>query len=191
MPNFKRVPLSEITPDEKNANQGTERGKAALDTSLQKYGAGRSILLDSENRIIAGNQTFASAGELGFENVLVVETDGTEIIAVKRKDLNLDEKAARELAYADNRVSQMNLFFNKEQLREDWENPELELGAFFNEREIDFFTSNEEESLWQEEEEETEVKVKDYALKVQFSNQEERDKLAEQLQEEGYIVSVR
>ena len=193
MSEIKKVSINEITPDDHNANMGSQRGKSSLDASLQRYGAGRSILLDRNNRIIAGNQTFASAGELGFEDVIVVESDGKSLVAVKRTDLDLNDKDGREMAYADNRVSQQNLSWNPEVLKEDWENPELELGAFFNEREIEFFTSTEEESLWPEEEEEEEKPktLNDWSLKVQCESQEARDNLAETLQAEGYYIIIK
>lgn len=40
--------------DGKNANRGTERGRKALGVSLTRYGAGRLILLDKKDRVIAG-----------------------------------------------------------------------------------------------------------------------------------------
>lgn len=49
--------IDSLKPDRRNANKGTERGRAALESSLQKYGAGRSILLDKHGNIIAGNKT--------------------------------------------------------------------------------------------------------------------------------------
>jgi hypothetical protein len=38
--------LNDLTQDPNNANLGTERGASLLETSLSKYGAGRSILAD-------------------------------------------------------------------------------------------------------------------------------------------------
>ena len=48
--------LSDLTLDAKNANRGTQRGLKALTDSLQKYGAGRSILVDKDGNVIAGNK---------------------------------------------------------------------------------------------------------------------------------------
>ena len=166
---------------------GTERGKSALDSSLQRYGAGRSILLDKNNRIIAGNQTFSSAGELGFENVVVVESDGKSIIAVKRTDLDLDEKEGREMAYADNRVGQLNLQFSPEVLKEDFESGELELGPFFTESEIESFTKK-EEGEWVEEPENLVAPEMNLRLKVDCSNSEQKEELALRLESEGFRV---
>jgi hypothetical protein len=41
--------------------------------------------------------------------VLVIQTDGTKLVAVQRTDLDLDEKQAQEMAIADNRAAQVSL----------------------------------------------------------------------------------
>ena len=86
--------LSDLTPDPNNANKGTERGNSALEASLQQYGAGRSILLDKNDTIIAGNKTAEMAGQLGMMNVKVVETPGDELVAGRRTDLDLETDAS-------------------------------------------------------------------------------------------------
>lgn len=103
--------IKELVPDDKNANKGTEKGRKALDKSLHKYGAGRSILIDKNNRIIAGNKTAEQAEVVGIDDVVIVETDGTKLVAVKRTDLDLDsdDGKARELAVYDNRVGELDL----------------------------------------------------------------------------------
>ena len=78
--------------------------------STRNYGAGRSILIDKHGRIIAGNKTAEHAGSIGLEDVIVVKTDGTQLVAVQRTDLDLKtDKAAKELAIADNRTGQVSL----------------------------------------------------------------------------------
>lgn len=100
-----------LTPDSGNANAGTERGAAMLETSLRKYGAGRSILLDKAGRVIAGNKTLQQASDIGIDDVLIVHTTGDKLVAVQRDDLDLadDDTGARALAYADNRTSEIDL----------------------------------------------------------------------------------
>ena len=80
--------LSDLTGDPHNANRGTSRGLAALDRSLRDYGAGRSVLIDRAGRVIAGNKTVERARELGL-GLRIVSTDGQELIAVQRQDLDL------------------------------------------------------------------------------------------------------
>ena len=128
--------LSDLTPDPNNANKGTERGNSALEASLQQYGAGRSILLDKNDTIIAGNKTAEMAGQIGIENVRVVETAGDELVAVKRIDLDLETDAsAREMAYADNRTSELSLDWDSNALLNDIENG-IDVSKFFSDNEI-------------------------------------------------------
>lgn len=86
----RKARISDLTPDHANANKGTERGRYALEASLRQYGAGRSILLDKNGRIIAGNKTAEVAADVGLDDVLIVQTDGKQIVAVQRTDLDID-----------------------------------------------------------------------------------------------------
>lgn len=94
--------IEDLIPDPKNANKGTERGLAMVEDSLRNYGAGRSILVDKDGVVIAGNKCLEAAAELNLP-VRVVKTDGHELVVVQREDLDLDDgDKARQLAYADN-----------------------------------------------------------------------------------------
>ena len=112
--------IEDLRPDEKNANRGTERGLGMLEDSLRKYGAGRSILVDKDGVVIAGNKTLESAVDLGFA-IRLVKTDGQELVVVQREDLDLESEdgKARGLAYTDNRSSQVGLDWNVEQIVAD------------------------------------------------------------------------
>jgi DNA modification methylase len=125
--------IQELTLDKKNANRGTKRGAKMLDRSLGEYGAGRSVLLDRAGNIIAGNQTIAAAKRAGRKEVVVVESDGSAIIAVKRTDLDINSSKARALAIADNRTSEVGLEWDPEILR--GLAPE-DLGEMFSEAEL-------------------------------------------------------
>ena len=133
----RRTDYSGIKPDVKNANKGTERGRYMVEASLRETGAGRSILLDKDGRIIAGNKTFEAASDIGLP-VRVVETDGTELVAVKRTDLDLDDDTgtARKLAYYDNRAAQVGLDWDAEQMLADL-GAGLDLSAMFRQDELD------------------------------------------------------
>ncbi|MHC4361440.1 MAG: ParB N-terminal domain-containing protein, partial [Planctomycetota bacterium] len=73
--------IEELTPDRRNANKGTQPGLRALDKSLRELGAGRSILVDKNGEIIAGNKTTERAADIGIEDVIIVPTDGTKLVA--------------------------------------------------------------------------------------------------------------
>ncbi len=115
----KIVKLAELRPDPKNANRGTERGFAMLDASLREDGAGRGILLDKDGVVIAGNKTLERAADLGFDEVIVVPTDGRQLVATQRMDVDLDTEQGRRMAYRDNRIGEVDLAWDAEQLLAD------------------------------------------------------------------------
>lgn len=94
--------IDDLTPDAGNFNRHTEFGQKLLEDSLRKFGAGRSVLVDKDGNIIAGNGVVETAASIGLDKIKVVETDGTELVVVRRKDLELDSPEGRELALADN-----------------------------------------------------------------------------------------
>lgn len=110
--------IESLIPDNKNFNKGTEYGDRLMDESLRRFGLGRSILIDKNNRIIAGNKTAEKAADIGFTDVLVVEVDGNQLVAVKRKDIDLDTSKGRELALADNATGKANLSWDEKMIAE-------------------------------------------------------------------------
>jgi len=128
--------LSDLIPDHANANKGTERGRSALEASLRQFGAGRSILIDKNGRIIAGNKTVETAADVGLDDVLIVQTDGKQIVAVQRTDLDIDSAEGRGLAYADNRVGQISLEWDAEQMLADL-NAGVDLSSLWRQDELD------------------------------------------------------
>lgn len=123
--------------DPRNANKGTERGKKMLDKSVADLGAGRSIVVDKNGLVIAGNKTRQAMVETGISDAIVVETDGTQLVVVKRTDMDLSDKKgnARKLAYADNRVGQIDLEWNADVIIEDIADG-LELDGMFSDKEL-------------------------------------------------------
>lgn len=121
-----KLKLSDLTPDDKNYNKGSEFGNSLIEKSLRKFGAGRSILLDKNNRIIAGNKTIENAGAVGLEDIIVVETTGNQIVAVKRTDIDLDSKIGRELALADNASAKASITWDFETIKVDWQEIEMQ-----------------------------------------------------------------
>jgi len=110
----KHIKISELIPDDKNFNKGSQFGNSLIEKSFTKFGAGRSILLDKNNRIIAGNKSVENASAIGMEDVQIVESDGKRIIAVKRTDIDLDSPEGREMALADNAAAKANIVFDAE-----------------------------------------------------------------------------
>ena len=113
--------IESLVPDNKNFNKGTQYGDHLMDESLRRFGLGRSILIDKNNRIIAGNKTAEKAADIGFTDVVVVEVDGNQLVAVKRKDIDLDSAKGREFALADNATGKANLCFDTDLIMQEAE----------------------------------------------------------------------
>lgn len=107
-PTTKPAKIEQYILDDRNVNKGSQIGDGLLDKSLQKNGLGRSILVSADNMVIAGNKTLQKAGEIGLDKVIEVETDGTELIVVKRTDINSKTKEFYDMAIADNQVQTHN-----------------------------------------------------------------------------------
>ena len=87
-----------------------------MERSLNELGAGRSILIDKNGNIIAGNKTQEAAIKAGITKVRVIETTGDELVAVKRTDVDIDSAEGRKMAYLDNLTTQVNLTWDQTEL---------------------------------------------------------------------------
>ena len=116
--------MAKIKLDSKNYRVHPDKNKMIIDKSLKELGAGRSILIDSENEIIAGNGVFEQAEKQNIK-IKIVETDGTELIAVKRTDLKTNDKKRKKLALIDNHSTDTSNF-DFEVINVDFEEVELE-----------------------------------------------------------------
>ena len=97
--------LRDLTPDPRNARKHTPRNVGTIVDALNEIGAARSIVIDENNVVLAGNATIEAAAQAGIEKVLVVEADGNTIIAVRRTGLTADQKT--RLALFDNRAAEL------------------------------------------------------------------------------------
>lgn len=116
--------LADFTQDAANHNRGTARGGQMLRESVQECGAGRSLLCDADGNLIAGNKSVEAFAEVGLDDAIVVETDGTRPVVVKRTDLRLfsegdDGRRARRLAYFDNLTQQASFSLDPVQVARD------------------------------------------------------------------------
>jgi DNA modification methylase len=99
------VALGDLTPDPRNARKHPQRNLALLEASLREVGAARSVVVDEHGVILAGNATVAAAKQAGIVAVWVVEADGSELVAVRRRNLTPEQK--RRLALLDNRAGEL------------------------------------------------------------------------------------
>jgi len=73
--------------------------------ALRAVGAARSIVIDEDNVVLAGNGVTEAAAEAGITKVQVVDVDGSTLVAVRRRGLSVEQK--RALAIYDNRTAEL------------------------------------------------------------------------------------
>lgn len=114
----------EIKFDKRNYRKHGDKNKELIKKSLEECGTGRSIIIDNENEIIGGNGVYEQAKKLNIP-VKIIETDGTELIAIKRTDLATNDEKRKQLAVMDNSTSDSSEW-ELEALAEDFSQDELE-----------------------------------------------------------------
>ncbi len=108
--------ITELTPDPQNARKHGDRNVGTIVTALEEVGAARSIVIDEDGVILAGNATIKAAAKAGITKLHVVDTDGQTIVAVRRSGLTPEQKA--RLALFDNRAAELAEGWNQDVLRE-------------------------------------------------------------------------
>lgn len=73
--------------------------------AMQRVGAARSIVIDEDGVVLAGNATVEAAAQAGIEKLRVVDATGDELIAVRRTGLTPEQKA--DLKVSDNRTAEL------------------------------------------------------------------------------------
>jgi DNA modification methylase len=97
--------LADLKPDPKNRRKHNPRNIGMIRDALGQVGAARSIVIDEDNVVLAGNGVIEAAADAGIERVQVVDADGETIIAVRRAGLTEEQK--RKLALYDNRAAEL------------------------------------------------------------------------------------
>jgi DNA modification methylase len=97
--------IADLKPDPHNRRAHPERNLDMMADALRTVGAARSIVLNEQNEILAGNGIVQAAAAAGITRVQLVEADGQTIVAVRRSGLTADEQ--RRLAMYDNRTGEL------------------------------------------------------------------------------------
>lgn len=113
----------DIATDPNNFRLHPDKNKQAISNSLDQFGAGRSILIDNDNRAIGGNGVLEQAKEKGIP-IKIIDSDGSTLFAIRRTDLSPDDPRRKGLALADNATTdlsywddaKLNINFDKETL---------------------------------------------------------------------------
>ena len=128
--------LTDLKPQENNANQHTERGLSMLERSIQEDGWISAITVAADGEAFDGSARLEKGVSAGFEEAIFVESDGSRPIVHIRTDIpNAQDPRARKLAIAANRVAEADLSWNPEVLYE-MESDHL-LDGLFTPKELD------------------------------------------------------
>lgn len=159
----KKTTIAELKPDTLNANDGNEFGSALLEKSITLDGFGRSLLIDRDGNVIAGNKTLEAASAAGLSDVVIVPSDGRTIIAVQRTDLDAKSERGLRMAVADNRIGQLNLKWNVDNLAKIGEIVDLDQFKF---DELEAFTLEDDQRTATESDDEAGTPPPDPETKV-------------------------
>jgi len=172
--------ISDLIPDDKNFNRGNEYGESLIAKSFSKFGAGRGILVDRNNRIIAGNKSTQKFVEAGNEKIIVVETTGDTLVVTKRTDIDLDTPQGREMALADNASALKNISFDCELIEaEVGEAVLIEWGLGSDKKEVE--GNFDDEGI---------AAKNQFGVIVICGNDEEQEKIFKELTNLGYSCKV-
>lgn len=112
--------LTDVLPDDNNANKHSARGMGALEKSLRKRGFFRPTAAFGKGVdkpvMGAGNLTQETAVSIGMDDAIFIYTDGTRPIVHVRTDIAPGSKEAQALAIEDNRVAELSLSWDVEVL---------------------------------------------------------------------------
>ena len=129
--NTEVVDIDDLIQDDHNFNKGTEEGAQLIERSFKDYGAGRSVFIDKNNRLVGGNKAQKGFKGAGFRKVVIVDSDADTLVAVRRKDVDLDSKEGRDMALLDNLTTQVNLAWDEVELQQVGANVEgFDVGDF-------------------------------------------------------------
>lgn len=120
---MKEITLKDIKHDTRNYRKHDKRNLDLIKKSIDEVGFGRSVVIDNNNEIIAGNGVVSQVDK--DTKIKVVETDGSELVVVKRTDLATDDEKRKRLAIMDNSASDTSEF-DIELLQADFDVPDLQ-----------------------------------------------------------------
>src|SRR5512147_2648729 len=102
--------LSDFRTQRVNANKHTERGIKALDNSIQRDGRLGAMTVAADGETFDGSARLESLADvMPSAEPIIVETDGTRPVIVKRTDIaSADDPRAKRLGVAANVIAHMD-----------------------------------------------------------------------------------
>ena len=127
--------LKDLKQDKRNYRKHNDKNISLIKKSVKECGLGRSVVIDKNDEIIAGNGLVSSIPK--NTKIKVIETDGSELVVVKRTDLDTNDEKRRKLAVMDNSSSDTSNF-DIDLLTTDFDTKQLgEMGIDIKEKKDD------------------------------------------------------
>jgi hypothetical protein len=103
------MPIRDFKPLVHNPNKHTEIGTKALEASMRMNGYVAPMTAAADGTILDGNARLEVAEDILQTDPLVIESDGTRPIIVKRTDIpNADTILAKRIILSANRVQELD-----------------------------------------------------------------------------------
>jgi 16S rRNA G966 N2-methylase RsmD len=109
-----------ISHDDKNFNRHTEDGMALLEKSVNEIGVIEAITVSGDNKIISGNARKETFDKVLGEDAeqIVIETDGTKQIVIKRTDIDSNTEKFYRAAILANTTAKKNISLDEDLIKE-------------------------------------------------------------------------
>jgi hypothetical protein len=100
--------MIKIKLDKRNTNLHTPEGMELLDKSVKKVGVIESYTISNDGVVISGNARHEIIKDNFTKEPIVIETDGTEAIIIKRTDIESNTKKFHEASILANTTAHKN-----------------------------------------------------------------------------------
>lgn len=98
------VDLESIAFDPNNYRQHPEDNLAIITNSITDLGFARSIVVDENNQLIAGEGATRGSISAGLKKAIIIDVEGDQVVAVRRTNLSAEQK--ERLKVIDNRANE-------------------------------------------------------------------------------------
>jgi DNA modification methylase len=129
--------IESFRPQRRNLNKHSQRGMGALEASMRKHGYVAPMTAAADGEIIDGSARLETVANVFEDDVLIVHHDGTKPVVMVRDDIpNASTNEARAISALANRIAEINLTWDAEELFADFQS-EVDFGGAFNQEELD------------------------------------------------------
>ncbi len=129
--------IESFRPQQRNLNRHSQRGMGALEASMRKHGYVAPMTAAASGEIIDGSARLETVANVFDDDVLIVHHDGTRPVVMVRDDIkDATTNEARAISMLANRISEINLTWDAEELLADLQSG-VDFGASFDNKEMD------------------------------------------------------